>query len=220
MKKEKIICLIPARSGSTRIKDKNIIKIKNKPMIHYALDSANKSKLIKKIFISSNSKKIMNSIKKFKQKKIEIIGRSKRSETNYAKTEILLNEFCKKYKSDIIILLQITNIFITSKILDKAIKKFLSSKADTLISVINFANFIWKKNKKIIRPYNYNPLNRPRTQKFNNFVMENGSFYIFRRNKYLKYKNRIHGKVTFFEMPKKSFFDIDTKEDLKIVRSL
>ena len=106
------------------------------------------------------------------------------------------------------------------KVLDKAIKKFISSKADTLISVINFANFIWKKDKKTIRPYNYNPLNRPRSQKFNNFVMENGSFYIFRRNKYLKYKNRIHGKVTFFEMPKKSFFDIDTKEDLKIVRSL
>tara|TARA_B100000780_G_C21104315_1_gene445826 strand:- start:871 stop:1536 length:666 start_codon:yes stop_codon:yes gene_type:complete len=218
--KNKIICLIPARSGSTRVKNKNIAKIKNKPMIHYALDAALKSQLIEKTFIATNSKKIKDSIKNFKQNKIKIIKRSKKSETQYAATEILLDEFCKNYESDIIILLQITNIFITSKILDQAIKKFISSNVDCLVSVINFANFIWKKDKKIIKPFNYNPKKRPRSQEFNDFVMENGSFYIFRRKKYLKYKNRMHGKITFFEMPKKSFFDIDTKEDLKIVRSL
>ena len=70
------------------------------------------------------------------------------------------------------------------------------------------------------RPFNYNTKKRPRSQEFNNFVLENGSFYIFRRKKYLKHQNRIHGKITFFEMPKKSYFDIDTKEDLKIVKSL
>ena len=220
MKKNKIICLIPARSGSTRIKNKNIVKIKNKPMIHYALNAAVKSQLIEKIFVATNSKKITNSIIDFKQKKINIIGRSKKSETQYAKTELLLDEFCKKYDTDIIIVLQITNIFITSKILDQAIKKFISLKVDGLVSVIKFVNFIWKKDKNIIKPYNYNPLKRPRSQEFNSFVMENGSFYIFRRKKYLKYKNRIHGKIAYFEMPKKSYFDIDTHEDLKIVRSL
>ena len=155
--KNKIICLIPARSGSTRIKDKNIVKIKGKPMIHYALNAALKSQFIEETFVASNSKKIENSIKNFKQNKIKIIKRSRKSETQYATTEILLDEFCKKYESDIIILLQITNIFITSKILDQAIKKFISSNVDCLVSVINFVNFIWKKDKKIIKPFNYNP---------------------------------------------------------------
>ena len=35
-----------------------------------------------------------------------------------------------------------------------------------------------------------------------------------------RYEPKIEQKKFFFEMPKKSFFDIDTKEDLKIVRSL
>ncbi len=220
MKRNKIICLIPARSGSTRIKNKNIVKIKNKPMIQYSLNAALKSKLISKIYVATNSKKIKNSIKIFNQKKINIISRSKQSETQYAKTEVLLNEFCKNYDFDILVLLQITNIFITSKILDNALKKFILSKADGLVSVIKFVNFVWKKNKNFIKPFNYNPKKRPRSQEFNNFVLENGSFYIFRRKKYLKHQNRIHGKITFFEMPKKSYFDIDTKEDLKIVKSL
>jgi len=220
VKRNKIICLIPARSGSTRIKNKNIVKIKNKPMIQYSLNAALKSKLISKIYVATNSKKIKNSIKIFNQKKINIISRSKQSETQYAKTEVLLNEFCKNYDFDILVLLQITNIFITSKILDNALKKFILSKADGLVSVIKFVNFVWKKNKNFIKPFNYNPKKRPRSQEFNNFVLENGSFYIFRRKKYLKHQNRIHGKITFFEMPKKSYFDIDTKEDLKIVKSL
>ena len=219
MKKNKIICLIPARSGSTRIKNKNIVKIKNKPMIHYALNAAIKSKFIEKVFVATNSKKIKNSIKIFKQKKIKTVERSKKSETQFAKTEVLLNEFCNKYDFDIIVLLQITNIFVSPKILDLAIKKFISLKVDGLISVIKFANFIWKKKKNHIKPYNYNPMKRKRSQEFNNFVMENGSFYIFKRKNYLKYKNRIHGKITYFEMPKKSYFDIDTHEDLKIVRN-
>ena len=45
MKKNKIACLIPARGGSTRIYNKNIIKINNKSLISYALNSAIKSKM-------------------------------------------------------------------------------------------------------------------------------------------------------------------------------
>ena len=40
-----------------RIKNKNIVKIKNKPMIQYSLNAALKSKLISKIYVATNSKK-------------------------------------------------------------------------------------------------------------------------------------------------------------------
>ena len=49
MQKNKIVCLIPARGGSTRIYNKNIIKINNKSLISYALNSAIKTKLVEKI---------------------------------------------------------------------------------------------------------------------------------------------------------------------------
>ena len=37
---------------------------------------------------------------------------------------------------------------------------------------------------------------------------------------FLKLKNRLHGKITYFEMPKQSIFELDEKEDLKIVKKL
>ena len=54
------LAIIPARSGSKRIKNKNIVKVNNKPIIHYALDAAKKSKIFHKIHVSTDSKKIEN----------------------------------------------------------------------------------------------------------------------------------------------------------------
>ena len=63
MKKLKRLLIIPARGGSKRIKNKNIKKFKNKPIIFYTIDNAIKSKLFDKIHISTDSnliKKIVN----------------------------------------------------------------------------------------------------------------------------------------------------------------
>ena len=42
MKKPFIIAIIPARSGSKGILNKNIRKINNKPLIYYAINDARK----------------------------------------------------------------------------------------------------------------------------------------------------------------------------------
>ena len=56
---KKIIAVIPARAGSKRIKNKNIVKLNNKPLIEYTLKVAKKCKYIDKIVVSSESKKIL-----------------------------------------------------------------------------------------------------------------------------------------------------------------
>ena len=55
--KKKLIALIPARSGSERLKNKNILKLGNKPLIYYTIQSAKKSKIFDKIFVSTDSVK-------------------------------------------------------------------------------------------------------------------------------------------------------------------
>ena len=47
---QNIIALIPARSGSKRIKDKNIVKLGNHPMLAYSIASARACKLIKDVY--------------------------------------------------------------------------------------------------------------------------------------------------------------------------
>lgn len=52
------IAIIPARGGSKRIKNKNIIDFLGKPLISYALDAARESGLFDKIHVSTDSQEI------------------------------------------------------------------------------------------------------------------------------------------------------------------
>jgi len=54
----KSICIIPARSGSKRIKNKNIKKFNGKPMIQYSIEAALKSGCFSKVIVTTDSIKI------------------------------------------------------------------------------------------------------------------------------------------------------------------
>jgi N-acylneuraminate cytidylyltransferase len=69
--------------------------------------------------------------------------------------------------------------------------------------------------------FNYDYSNRPRSQTISRIeYIENGAFYIFSRKNFLKYKNRLHGKIGYYEMLKDSLFEIDDPEDLLDVEKL
>ena len=55
----KVYAFIFARAGSKKIKNKNLKKINGKPLILYSLNLAKKIKIIKKIFVSTDSRKIL-----------------------------------------------------------------------------------------------------------------------------------------------------------------
>ena len=65
MHKLKAIAIIPARSGSKRIKNKNIKLFFGYPIIYYSIKAALKSKCFEKIFVSTDSIKIANISKKY-----------------------------------------------------------------------------------------------------------------------------------------------------------
>ena len=56
--KLKIICIIPARGGSKGLKNKNLRKVCDKPLISYPIDAALKSNSCDYIFVSTDSENI------------------------------------------------------------------------------------------------------------------------------------------------------------------
>ncbi len=55
LEKKNIIAIIPARSGSKGIPDKNIMSMHGKPMIAYSIEHALDSKLINRVIVSTDS---------------------------------------------------------------------------------------------------------------------------------------------------------------------
>ena len=71
MKKIKYLAIIPARSGSKRIKNKNLKTIKGKSLFDYTLIAAKNSSKIQRVIVTTNINKII----KKKTKKIIYIKR-------------------------------------------------------------------------------------------------------------------------------------------------
>ena len=66
------IAIIPAKSYSSRLPNKNIKNFFGKPIIYYAINKAIKSKCFKKVFVSTDSEKIRSLSIKFGADKLEL----------------------------------------------------------------------------------------------------------------------------------------------------
>ena len=216
----KITCIIPARSGSKRIKNKNIIKFKKTNLLKFVIKKIINSKIINKFVLASDSSLYYSRLDNLKNKVI-FFQRGKSSSKDNSSSESVIIEYLKKTKddSDILILLQVTNPFITKNQLDSAISEFISHDYDSMLSGVKSKHFFWK-NKVNSKSINYNYKKRLRSQNFNENFIENGSFYIFYKKNFLKYKNRLHGKIGIYEMPIESIHELDDVNDLRIIKKL
>ena len=61
----KIIAIIPARSGSKSVKDKNIKILAGKPLIAHSIEQCFNSKIFSNVYVSTDSKKYASISKKF-----------------------------------------------------------------------------------------------------------------------------------------------------------
>jgi len=217
------ICIIPARSGSKRIKNKNILKVKNKKLFDYTLESALKVKKIKKIIITTNIEKLIRK----NSKKIIYIRRPKSLCKDNSTTESAMqhsinyahNLFNKQKTA--IILLQPTSPLRNKDDIKKAIDVFEKGKYDSLFSAYKDKIFFWKHKGSKLISVNYSYKNRMKTgymkkkKKQNSFIVENGAIYIFKYKDFNKFNNRLFGKIGYSLMSKNNSLEIDYPEDIK-----
>lgn len=214
-----IVGFIPAREGSKSITLKNIKPILGRPLISWTIDALLNSKC-EKVYIYTDSTKIRNTVMDtFQGERIEVLDRPPETATDYATSESGLIDFCSRIDSDIIVFVQATSPLIEAKYIDEGIN-YVMNEFDSAISVTKQKRFIWEENKDISYPVNYDINNRPRRQDFDGFFVENGAFYISKRDAILKTKSRISGKIKLVETPPDTYIEIDELHDWLIVETL
>jgi len=115
LSKEKVIAIIPARSGSKGLKNKNLKLFNKKPLIFYPIDAAIKSCVIDTILVTTDSKKIAKIAKKYGAE-VPFL-RSKKLSSDLATTEDTLKDALLRYerlknkKFEICVFLTATDIF-------------------------------------------------------------------------------------------------------------
>ena len=190
-----ILGIIPARGGSKGVPNKNILKLYDKPLIAYTIESALESKLLDNLVISTDSKKIANVVSQSYD--LQIIDRpSKLAQDDSPIEEALLHavEYLIKtsnYHADIVVWMQPNVPIRDNGIIDKAISNLMNSDADSCISCYEVTQK--PELMKIINSDGYlEPCEKDvgsiRRQEFPKRYMADGSVIVLRTKNLFKYK--------------------------------
>ena len=221
----KILAVIPARSGSKSIKDKNLLKIKGKSFLELSILTAKKSSLINRIIVSTDSEKYAKLSEKFGAEVPFLRPKSISKDNSHDKEffthliEKLKN--LEGYLPEYIIHLRPTTPIRKASIIDDAIKKFIEKKSfNSLRSVQEMSESSFKTfevSGSSLKPLsfldlNIEDLNRPR-QSFPKTYQANGYVDIISVDYFLK-QNKLHGEkvMAFLTDP---VIEIDSIHDYK-----
>jgi len=220
---KKILVVIPARSGSKGIKNKNIKKINGKHLIYYTINYAQKSKVVDKIIVSTDSKKYAKISNRYGVEtpflRSKHISRDTTKDFPVIIDALRKTEKFFKLKFDYVIILRPTSPKREKMLIEKGIKILdKNNKADSVraVTINKYHPFrYWRMQsngfmKSFIKTKE-EPYNIPR-QKLPLAFFQSGDIEIVKRKTLLN--GSVTGKKVLPLIIKRSF-DLDTIDDIK-----
>lgn len=216
-KKEKMkkIAILPIRSGSKRIPNKNFYPIGGVPLFVYVLSNICKSDIFDNIIVATDdiNRTALATTKFLKDKRITLFERSEKSASDNAKTEEVIEEVVNEFSfesTDWLIFFQATNPFVRDDYLRSLFEKIDSGKFNSVFSAVKKKRF---KASEVIEP----TFDRARTQDLQPEIYETGLFWAIKKSTFSRFGNRIGDKSTTVIIGESDDVDIDYLEDLQAV---
>lgn len=215
------ICIIPARSGSKRIKNKNIKDFNGRPIISYSIGAALNSKLFSTVMVSTDSHDIAD-IAKYYGASVPFL-RSEVNSDDFATTADVLLEVIGSYKKnginfDSACCLYPAAPLVTSEKIISCYERLINDGLDAIFPVVRFSSSIYRSYRfesgklKMNWPENRNS----RTQDLPHAYFDSGQFYLFNVKKFLINKDIVTESCGGYEVDEIESQDIDNQEDWRM----
>jgi CMP-N,N'-diacetyllegionaminic acid synthase len=219
-----VLAIIPARSGSKRLPNKNILDLVDKPLIAWSIEAGIKSKYIDKVVVSSDSDEILNLSKKFGASTIK---RPKELANDTATSFDAVRHAIDNIKDvfDYVVLLQPTSPLRNVNHIDEAFELLNRKKADAVISVTDVDHSPLNSNTlpkdgSMINFIKKNILEK-RSQDIERYYHLNGALYICKIERLLEESTFfIKDQIFAYKMNRECSVDIDEGIDFKLAEVL
>lgn len=214
-----VVAIIPARKGSKGLPNKNLKVFKGKPLIAWSIESALKTNIIDKVFVSTDCEDIANLARK--SGALVPFIRPAELANDSASMVAVLKHFIEWFTlndgvgSDefVLILLQPTSPLRYAGTLQKAVRQFLDLEVDSLVGIVETHKFRWVGDPPSPN-YDYaNRLNRQDIPAHNRSFYETGSIYVFNPKNVLEFDNVLAGSIVGFKQRFWEGFEIDDIDD-------
>lgn len=219
----KKIAIIPARSGSKGLKDKNIIELCGKPLMAYSIEAALKSGLFDRVIVSTDSEGYGGIAEKFGA---EVMYRGEALSSDTATTYTVVEDILGRVESDIdyFVLLQPTSPMRTERHVLEAAELFEknSDKFDFLVSVKEAEH-----PSVLVKPIGEDMSLRYFDTDFSSYRRQgykdyspNGAIFIAKPDRYLERKHFFGEKTLAYIMSREDSVDIDDRIDYELAKIL
>lgn len=223
-----VVGVIPARSGSIRVKNKSIARLGGYPLIYYTIREALRAKTLSRVIVSTDSQHYAE-IAHNHGAEIPFI-RPKKISGDCDTTLVLKHciEFLegKGYRVDVVVTLQPTSPFRLAKDIDVCVVKLLETECDSVVSVKVVSEppaWMFRLVGDRMAPFQDIDTSKLGGMIFQNLpklVIPNGAIYVTHRNVIMK-EGRIYGKdCRAYIMPRDRSIDIETNEDLIVAEAI
>ena len=217
----KNIAIIPARSGSKGLKDKNIKELNGKPLLAYSVDAAIASGLFEEVMVSTDSELYAN-VAKENGASVPFLRSEEQSGDNAGSWGVV-EEVLKRYEAlgkrfDTVCLLQPTSPLRRTEDIVAAYELLNDKNADAVTSVCEVDHSpLWtmKLDESCsLGEFRKNLVSVPR-QKLGQYFRLNGAIYI-KRICYGEKISLLDEKEYAVKMDRRNSVDIDTLEDFEL----
>jgi YrbI family 3-deoxy-D-manno-octulosonate 8-phosphate phosphatase len=218
------IAIIPARGGSKGVPRKNIHPLRGKPLIAYAIEQAQRARLVDRLVVSTDDTEIAAVSKNYGAEIVwrpeEISGDSASSESALLCTLEHLQKI-ENYNPDILAFIQCTSPLTVAEDIDGTIQALQEDGADSALAVTPFHYFLWKEQAGgEIVGINHNEQVRLLRQEREPQFLETGAVYTMRVPGFLQARHRFFGKTAIYIMPHERHLEIDEPVDFQIAEVL
>lgn len=225
-RQKKILAIIPARSGSKGLKDKNIKELNGKPLIAYTIEAAKKSGVFEDIVVSTDSDYYAKIAVKYGAQ-VPYLRPKELSSDISKSSDVILHEI-EKYEKygkiyDYFMLLQPTSPLRDETDIKNSVDLLINTEANSVVSVCECEHSHLLTCKLDISNRLdglLDKINNLRRQDMESYYRLNGAIYISNVEYYKKYSNFYKEKCTAYIMDKYKSIDIDDIYQFKFAELL
>ena len=218
-KDNRFVAIIPARSGSKGLKDKNIKLLNGKPMVAYTIEEAVKSKIFDDIIVSTDSK-IYAEIAERYGAKVPFL-RPEELATDTAATRDVIVDTIQRLKSlgkeyDYLMILQPTSPLRRAEDIVKAVDLLYKKDALSVVSICEAEHSPLYMNvlEESLSLHNFISNNMPtRRQELRQYYRLNGAIYLCAVDYYVQNGDLYSEESYAYVMQKENSIDIDDEVD-------
>lgn len=221
--KRSMLAIIPARSGSKGLKDKNILKLHGKALFEWTIDAALSSKRITDIVVTSDYSKIQDYCER---KEINFIKRpGQLAKDSSLMVDVINHVLMMKNNYEDFILLQPTSPLRTSNHIDEAIQLYYSQQCRSVISVTEvdnaFLKYFYINDSNLLMPSHNKKFQNLSRQDLPRAYKPNGAIYISPSQNVIKYQKISDDQSLPYLMTEADSTDVDSMKDFqKVIKIL